>query len=91
MENTFPQLKPDQVISGKLFLHQWYNNKGIIVCFYELCYNSQAEDDDKEFVFSEVLKLFYKIRIHHICRIFMENYRNKQNLTKKQKSLVEKS
>ena len=56
--------------------------------FYRICYGGQAEKKTKEQVSQELIKLFFKIRIHNKCKFFMDEYRNKHRLQSKKKKKV---
>ena len=48
-----------------------------ILCgFYETIYTSEADDTIKEQIFKNILSLYFKIRVHQKCRVYMDLVRS---------------
>ena len=91
LECHFHQLKGEQMASGDVFSKKCIDDKDVTECFYQLCCGSLAGDADKEHALNLIIKLFFKIRMHHSCRQLMEAHRRKQNLSKKRKRVLGKN
>ena len=46
-----------------------------------------TSDIQKEDLFAEVVTLYYKIRVHHACRTYMDKSRNQMNVSRTVESL----
>ena len=84
--NFRSKLSCGQCYSGQ-FVKDCLNDRALVTTFYQICYDMQTDEESEESVFEGMLKLFFKIRIHNRCKIFMDEYRNKKQVPQKQKSL----
>ena len=63
------------------------NNAVLISEYYTATYSCLASEDDKEYILLRILKLFYKIRIHHKCKMLIDNYRFQRQVSSKKKGI----
>lgn len=69
------------------FLATSISDKLITSEFYKCTYNSLATEKAKEDILQRLLKQFFKIRIHHKCKRYMDKYRLESKLSSKQKGI----
>lgn len=69
----------------KEFTSGCLNNPSIISSYYDATYSCPASEDDKECILQQCLKLFYKIRVHHKCKMMMDKYRLQNQISSKKR------
>ena len=74
---VYLKLSSCQCNSGQ-FVKDCLDDKILDTTFYQLCYDVQTNEESKESVLEGILKLFFKIRIHNRCKLFMEARVQKQ-------------
>ncbi|KAK7481947.1 hypothetical protein BaRGS_00026855 [Batillaria attramentaria] len=77
----------NNVSAREKFMGACMNNQDLTSTFYSCTYKCLATEEEREDIFENMLRLFFKIRIHHQCKVFMDKYRAKNQLSSKQKGI----
>ena len=65
------------------FDEQCSKDEIITSSFHALTYDVDTPQQTKEAVFSDVVQLYFKIRIHHECKMFLERLKSSSTMQKK--------
>ena len=88
MEATFSTIFSDKInLSVSDFVLECCRNDNILCGYYERVYSSHATDNMKDQLLRNILQLYFKIRVHQRCRIYMDKVRYQKRMSKKAKSL----
>ena len=91
MEDTFNHVvKAKTSVSSHVFIKACGEHDDILCGFYETAYDCEVEDRIKEQIIIKILDLYFKIRIHQKCRVYMDQVRFNTHQNKKQKALRKK-
>jgi hypothetical protein len=88
MEQVFRDVVPasPSSVPKAIFINACCENQVIQDCFHTSAEFSESREA-RQNVLSCIISLFFKIRIHHRCRIFMENVRGKTKTSTKERAL----
>ncbi|XP_055896729.1 uncharacterized protein LOC129928112 isoform X2 [Biomphalaria glabrata] len=93
IESIFRIIFPNPVesfFSLESFIKRCLDTNDIVKCFFDSCNHSLAEHSEKMFILKLILKLFFKIRVHRKCKLFLEKYRKQKQISSKEKGLRKK-
>ena len=90
LEEIFRNQYPENVTNMEQsnFTEKCLNNHSIQNCFHSA--TDHVMSDKKKKVLLDIISLFFKVRVHHKCKIIIENIRRKKVDSQKQKSLHSK-
>lgn len=88
LEQVFRDIFPhsDKSVSEMQYKDVCYKNQVIQDCFFNSVHSVESTSD-KEKIFSKILHLFFKIRVHHKCKIIIDKVRSKSKVSSKDRSL----
>lgn len=88
MEQVFRDIFPhtDKGVSEIQYKDVCYKNQVIQDCYFSSVHSIDSISD-KEKVLSDILHLFFKIRVHHKCKIIIDAIRSKAKVSSKDRSL----
>jgi len=87
MEINFRSCSDDATYSSESYINDCLEKGVLTDVFFSTCYESLANEQDKEWILRNLIGLFFRIRIHHKCKTYMDTYRYKKQQTKKQKGV----
>lgn len=69
------------------FEHSCSQDENLTSKFLDIVQTGDSVTSAGEAVFSSSVKTYFRVRVHHECRKFMDAYRHRQSLSKREKSL----
>lgn len=91
LETVFRRLFPSTVITLEIekYREACFQNDVIQDCFHNAT-GTLNIDTETESVLNAFINLYFKVRAHHKCKVFVENVRSKKKSSQKEKSLRSK-
>lgn len=74
-------------LSSEMYFSKCLTSDCVSVCLYEEMYKINASENIKENILSGILKLYFKIRAHHKCRVYLNRHQMLTKASRKKKSL----
>lgn len=90
LEHTFRSLFGDESkvnASFATYFDKCCQQETVSSCFYDLLCRTDSTDSLKEKILKDIIHLYFKVRMHHKCKIIMDSYRRKTKTTKKSKGI----
>lgn len=84
--DTFPSIT-DPVSKESQYVEACVNNIIIQSCFFNATYDIDTDNSQKETVFSKIIQFYFKIRVHHRCKIILDAVRARTKGSSKERSL----
>ena len=77
-------------LSSDMYSKECLKSDIVLCAFYESTYKSTASDNVKIHLLKGILALYFRIRVYHKCRSYMDKYCYAKCLSRKQKALRKK-
>lgn len=65
------------------FMSQCCQDEEVLSAFSDITSECEVDDQCKELVLKSILHLYFKIRVHHVCRQKMDKYRSSNKVSVK--------
>lgn len=90
LEILFRNLFPSSlaVVNFEKYREACFSSTTVQDCFHNA--TDMLISDDKEHVLSDMIALYFKVRIHQKCKVIVQNVRSKKSASKQEKSLRSK-
>lgn len=90
LEETFRHLYDGNLTETtkyEVFFEKACELEKVSVCYFDEVYGVNASEATKEQVLQSLAKLYFKVRIHHKCKAYMDTHKKLQQKSKKEKGL----